>query len=154
VSKADGFWRAASISSASQWCSRHAQASAQPIEITIDLRRSTNEDVKGIPPGTTVVFRDYGIEGAAETDRDNKGQPCFILRWQHDTAVAETLFVKVEEINDDRVTLINERIAFDEMIGDDDIEKADALHELRHGRVTRIGGGASPLYRLTKLGRG
>jgi hypothetical protein len=65
----------------------------------------------------------------------------------------ETLFVKVEEINDDRVTLINERIAFDKMIGDDDIEKADALHELRHGGGTRIGGGTSPLCRLTKLGR-
>lgn len=73
-----------------------------------------------------------------------------LLRQQ---SAAETLFVKVEEIDGDKVTLINERIAFDEVIGDDDVEKADALMELRRGGVTRIGGGSAPLYRLTKVGR-
>jgi len=66
---------------------------------------------------------------------------------------AVLLYVKVEEIDGDKVMVIHERIAFDEIIGDDDVERAEALYELRHGGVTRIGGGSSPLYRLTKVGR-
>jgi len=49
--------------------------------------------------------------------------------------------------------VIHKRMAFYEIISDDNLERAEAPYELRHGGVTRIGGGSSPLHRLTKVGR-
>jgi len=60
----------------------------QPIEITIDLRGGTIDEVRGVPAGTTITVRDYDTEGSAETDQDDQGEPCFISRWP-DAAAAE-----------------------------------------------------------------